>query len=118
MFVIGTRERRLPPPPSVVWRSLFHPYEPASRPWLELLDDEQPPTILHADEPTQIVWSSLWSSRPHDLVRFELRSVGVQTALRWTLESPDAPPDASKTGHLRHRMNYLINERLRRSYGQ
>jgi hypothetical protein len=99
-------------------RVRFDPYEPASRPWLELLDDEQPPTILRADEPTQIIWSSLWPSRPRDFVRFELRAAGAETALRWTLESPDAPPDASKAGHLRRRMNYLINERLRRSYGQ
>jgi hypothetical protein len=118
LFLIGTRERRLPPPPLVVWRSLFDPHQSGARPWLDLLDDERPPTIVLVEEPTLIVWSSLWPSRPRDLVRFDLRASGVETALRWTLTSPDEPPDASRTGHLRRRMNVLINERLRRSYGQ
>ena len=118
VFVIGTRERRLPPPPSVVWRSLFDPHQSGARPWLDLLDDEQEPTIVLVDAPILVVWSSLWPSRPRDLVRFDLRAAGVETALRWTLISQDEPPVASRTGHLRRRMNVLINERLRLSYGQ
>jgi hypothetical protein len=59
VFVIGTRERRLPSPPPVVWRSLFDPHQSAERPWLDLLDDEQEPTIVLVDAPILVVWSLL-----------------------------------------------------------
>ena len=32
--------------------------------------------------------------------------------------SPDPAPDASRTGYLRHRLNYLVFADLRFSYGQ
>lgn len=42
----------------------------------------------------------------------------AETALRWTLTTEAEPPDQSTTGHLRYRMNKLINADLRFSYGQ
>ena len=33
-------------------------------------------------------------------------------------ETPNGAPDASKAGHIRYRMNVLINRDLRYSYGQ
>ena len=95
----------------------MEPRDPRARPWFDLLDDEQDPMILDAIEPTLVVWSSLWPSRPNDVVRFELRDAGTGTAARWTLETPDDAPNASKTGHLRYRMNYLIFGSLQMSYG-
>ena len=117
-YEIGRRERRLPAPPHVVWRSLADPHQPGARPWLRLLADEIEPRVLVAQEPELVVWSSLWPRRPDDVLTFDLRPAGPETALRWTLTTPDPPPDDSPTGHLRHRVNHLLWSDLRLSYGQ
>ena len=54
-----------------------------SRPWLELLDDEQWPTVLGAD-----------------------------------LRVDEPVPDDALIGHLRKRLNQLINANLRYAFGQ
>jgi hypothetical protein len=97
---------------------LTKPHEPGARSWLELRADETEPKIIEASEPTFVVWTSLWPSRPDDVIRFDLRPSGGGTALRWTLSTPGAIPDAPEVGRLRHRMNFLINAQLRFSYGQ
>ncbi|PXX59158.1 hypothetical protein DFR70_11275 [Nocardia tenerifensis] len=119
MIEFGSRARRLPAPPFVVWESLTRPRRPGARPWLELLADEVEPRVLASDEPDLVVWSSLWVSRPLDQVRFDLAAVGRGgTLLRFTLLTPVEAPDQSKTGHLRRRVNYLVFGALRLSYGQ
>ncbi|MFI6042915.1 hypothetical protein ACIA8C_14840 [Nocardia sp. NPDC051321] len=119
MIEIGARARRLPAPPFVVWESLTEPRRAQGRAWLVLLDDEVEPRVLEADKPGRVVWSSLWPSRPHDQVHFELTAVaGGDTLLRFTLLTPDEAPDQSKTGHLRRRLNHLLFADLRFSYGQ
>ncbi len=40
------------------------------------------------------------------------------TDLRWTLYVDEPVPDQSLTGHMRKRLNELINANLRYSYGQ
>ena len=94
------------------------PRMPGARSWLNLLDDEVEPTILDAEKPIRVVWSSLWPSRPNDQVHLELSAAGGETLLRFTLLTPDELPDASKTGHLRRRVNHLLFADLRCSYGQ
>lgn len=118
MIEIGSRAQKLPAPPSVVWESLVDPHQPAARPWLNLLTDEVEPRVLSADEPSRVVWSSLWPSRPDDEVHFALADVAGETLLRFTLLTPGEMPDPSKTGHLRRRLNYLLFADLRFSYGQ
>jgi hypothetical protein len=110
---LGSRARTQPPPPHIVWESLAAPGS-----WLELLDDEVAPRILEATKPDVVVWSSLWPSRPDDLIRFDLTPSGTETSLRWTLTTSGEPPDESKLGHLRFRLNLLINKTLRHTYGQ
>lgn len=88
-----------------------------ARPWLNLLDDEVEPRILDAEKPVRVVWSSLWPSRPNDQLHLEVSAVRGETLLRFTLWTPDEPPDASKTGHLRRRVNHLLFADLRFSYG-
>jgi hypothetical protein len=102
----------------VVWRSLVEPHRPGTRPWLRLLDDEVQPHVVTAEEPRLVVWSSLWPRRPDDVLTFELRPDGAETALCWTLSTTAELPDASLTGHLRHRVNHLLWSDLRLSYGQ
>jgi hypothetical protein len=119
VHVIGSREKVLPAPPHIVWRSLARPHDPAARPWLRLDEDEVEPRVLVAEEPGLVVWSSLWPRRPDDVVRLELRAVADGgTALRWTMTTEDEPPDASATEHFRHRLDHLLWADLRLSYGQ
>jgi hypothetical protein len=118
MIELGSKTHKLPAPQRVVWESLTHPHKQGTRPWLNLLSDEIEPEILVAEEPNRLVWSSLWPSRPHDQVLLELSSLGVETALTFTLLTPEEPPEASKLGHLRKRLNHLFGADLRFSYGQ
>ena len=119
MIEVGTRRRGQPAPPHVVAESLQQPDRDPARPWLRLLADEQPPRVIEARPPELVVWSSLWPTRPDALVRFDLASDRRGgTDVRWTLLVAEPVPDASKLGHLRKRLNQLINADLRYSYGQ
>ena len=118
MIEIGSKARKLPAPPHIVWQSLTEPRRHGARPWLNLLPDETDPRVLEAEHPMHVVWSSLWPSRPNDRVQFDLAAVGSETLLRFTLLTPDDPPDQSKSGHLRGRLNQLLFADLRFSYGQ
>ncbi|MFE3028791.1 SRPBCC family protein [Nocardia tengchongensis] len=119
MIEIGSRARSLPAPPATVWRSLVDPTQPSTRPWLNLLADEMKPTVSSADEPSTVVWSSLWPSRPDDQIHFDLETAADGgTLLRFTLLAAGDAPDQSKIGHLRFRLNQLLFADLRYSYGQ
>ncbi|MEV4723884.1 hypothetical protein [Micromonospora humida] len=116
---VGSRERAQPPPPAIVFEALTHPDRDPARPWLLLLDDEQPPRVLEAAYPDLVVWSSLWLRRPDAQVRFELAFDGRSgTMVRWRLLVTEPLPDASLLGHLRKRLNQLINADLRYAFGQ
>jgi hypothetical protein len=117
--VLGSRERQLPAPPHIVWRSLSQPHELGTREWLRLLDDEIEPQVLEAEEPSLVVWSSLWPRRPDDVVRLELSAAaGGGTSLRWTMTTEADPPDDGFVGHVCFRLNHLLWSDLRLSYGQ
>jgi hypothetical protein len=115
---IGSRARTQPPPPHIVFESLIEPNRDPARPWLALLDDEQPPTILAATFPHKITWSSLWTRRPDAVIEFDLSGDASGTRLRWTLCVNEAAPDDALVGHMRKRFNELINANLRYTYGQ
>lgn len=101
-----------------MWESLVDPHRPGARPWLDLRSDEVEPGVVEAEKPGHVVWSSLWPSRPNDLIEFELLPDGDQTRLGYKLLTPDEPPDESTTSHLRRRMSELLYADLRHSYGQ
>ncbi|WP_344932529.1 hypothetical protein [Actinoplanes nipponensis] len=95
------------------------PLRDPTRSWLRLLDDELPPRLIDFEEPNVLVWSSLWSKRPDARVRFDLAPDGAAgTLLRWTLLVEEPLPDPSLLGHLRKRLNELINANLRYTFGQ
>jgi hypothetical protein len=116
---VGSRKRNQPAPPHVIFEALTEPDRGPTRPWLVLLDDEQRPRTLQAERPGLVVWSSLWTSRPDAVVRFDLPSDGGGgTDLRWTLLLNDPDPEPPLLGHLRKRLNLLINANLRFTFGQ
>jgi hypothetical protein len=115
----GSRERSQPAPPHVIFEALTVPDRDPARPWLLLLADERPPRLIDAERPNLVVWSSLWEKRPDAQVRFDLAPDGAAgTRLRWTLLVVEPLPDPSLLGHLRKRLNELINANLRRTFGQ
>jgi hypothetical protein len=118
MEEIGSRRRNQPAPPAVVFDDLCDPKPRAVRPWLLLLDDEITPTVIESHRPDKVVWSSLWVKPPDARVQFDLEDGDGGTDLRWTLYVDEPVPDPPLTGHMRKRMNELINANLRYSYGQ
>lgn len=119
MLEAGRRQRTQPAPPHVIFDVLAAPESDSARQWLFLLDDEQPPRIIDAEKPNLLVWSSLWEKRPDARIRFDLASDDAAgTQLRWTLLIDEPMPDPSLLGHLRKRLNKLINADLRYTFGQ
>lgn len=113
----GSRWRAQPAPPHVVAESLCEPDRDPARPWLHLQGDEQRPTVVEADLPRLVVWSSLWPRQPEAVVRFDLAAEETGgTDLRWTLLVAELP-DESRLRHYRKRLNQLINANLRYTYG-
>jgi hypothetical protein len=116
---VGARRRAQPAPPHVLFQTLTAPDRDPARPWLVLLDDERPPDVVEARAPDRLVWSSLWPRRPDALIRFELPPApDGGTDLRWALLVDEPAPSASLLGHLRRRLNQLVNANLRYSLGQ
>jgi hypothetical protein len=115
---IGRRKRNQPAPPQIVFAALSNPDEDPSRPWLELLDDEQRPRVIQAEPPSVLVWSSLWVKRPDATLRFDLPLGQGGTDLCWTLYVDEPVPDDALVGHMRKRVNQLINANLRFRFGQ
>lgn len=120
MREIGSRRRNQPAPPHIILEALTQPHRDPQRPWLVLLDDEVAPRVLEAASPDTVVWSSLWKRRPDAVIRFALAwdRAGCGTELRWTLEVEEPIPDDALVGHMRKRLNELINANLRYSFGQ
>lgn len=118
MIEYGNRARNLPAPPSVVWRDLVEPRSEGVRPWLRLMADELPPRVIESENPGRVIWSSLWPTRPDDQIVFELSAEGGGSSLRFRLLAVGDPPDDSKTGHIRKRINHLLFADLRFTYGQ
>lgn len=118
MLEAGNRRRSQPAPPHAIFEALTEPDRDPTRPWLLLLDDEQPPRTLQAKKPDLVVWSSIWRKRPDAIVRFELPPDGAAgTNLRWILLLENPMPEPSLTGHMRKRLNQLINANLRFTFG-
>jgi hypothetical protein len=117
MEAIASRRRNQPAPPHVIFDDLCDPHRQPIRPWLILLDDEVEPTVVESDRPHRVVWSSLWLKRPDARLQFELADGHGGTDLCWTLYADEPLPDPALTGHLRKRVNELINANLRYTYG-
>ncbi len=115
---VGRRKRNQPAPPHIVFEALTQPDRDPARPWLHLLDDEIRPRVVQANEPSLVVWSSVWIKRDDATIRFDLPAGGHGTDLRWTLLVDEPVPDDAPLGHMRKRLNQLINANLRYTFGQ
>jgi hypothetical protein len=116
---IGRRRRSQPAPPHVVFAALSDVDRDHDRPWLQLLADEQRPRVLHSEKPSALTWSSLWIKRPDATVTFDLPLCSDGgTDLEWALHVDAPAPDDALVGHLRKRLNELINANLRYTFGQ
>ena len=102
-----------------MFEALSQPDRDPNRPWLDLLDDEQHPQVLRARAPSMLVWSTLFIKRSDATVTFDLplRADGG-TDLQWTIHVDEPAPDDALTGHMRKRLNQLINANLRHTFGQ
>lgn len=118
MIEIGSRRRSQAPPPHILYEALTAPDRDPNRPWLDLLHDEQRPRVIRAESPALVVWSSLWTKRPDAIVRFELSGGPSGTDMRWTLFVAEPVPDDALIGHMRQRLNVLINANLRYTFAQ
>lgn len=83
-----------------------------------MLDDEQLPAVGQTVEFTLVTWSSLWLKRPDAVIRFDLNGGASGTDLRWTIFVDEPSPYDALVGHMRKRMNQLINANLRYTFGQ
>lgn len=100
---IASKQRNQPASPAAVFDDLMTPDRQPSRPWLNLLDDEVAQTVLASDQPTFVVWSSLWTRRPDAQVRFDLVPGRGGTDLRWALLIEPPGPDDRLGRALRRR---------------
>jgi hypothetical protein len=116
--ILGDRRRPQPAPPRYLFEALTRPHRDPARPWLKLLDDEIEPAVIDAHEYDLVVWSSIWRLHPSARIRFELEPDGEHgTQLRWVLMD-EADPGPSSVGHMRKRVQQLINAELRFTFGQ
>lgn len=113
--VIGSRRRAQAPPPHVVFEAVTQPHRQPSRPWLLLQDDEHEPQIVEQRVPDLVVWTSLWPKHPSARITLDLLPElnGGGTDMRWTLVVDEPAPDDAVIGHLRYRLNELVNRDLR-----
>ncbi|MFN8076752.1 MAG: hypothetical protein U0Q15_15225 [Kineosporiaceae bacterium] len=118
MIEIGARTLRLPAPPRVVHADLAAPATDGPRAWWRPLDDERLPTVIDAVAPSSLAWTGMWLRRPDAAVRFELAAEDSGTRLAWRLLVEEPEPEAGLVGHLRLRVNRVLNADLRFSYGQ
>ena len=113
----GSRTKRLPAPPHVVWDDLVARKAAGLRAWLLLREDEVVPEVLESQRPDRVVWSSLWPGRPGDRVELTMAPADGGTAVTFRLLTADEPPDERLRRHLLYRMNELLYRDLRYSYG-
>ena len=85
--------------------------------WLEPEKEELRPRVVAATKPSQVVWSSLFKSRPRDRIRFDIEPDGSGSKVRWTLLSGQTA-DANEIRAMKYRINQLINGRLRDAFDQ
>ena len=117
MLELISREKSQAPPPHIIWETLVDPHRPGARAWLTIERGEVAPQVVESEPPGHVVWSSIWPDRPLDRIRFVIQEGGSGSVLRWILETDGEPPDETRLGQMRYRINQLINGQMRDSFG-
>lgn len=111
-----SRRRQQPAPPHVVIASLASPSLTNVRAWLTLAGDEADPRTSTAER--TVTWVRFWPSFPDVSVQFQVDdSDDGGSQVRWTLVGID-DLDEGVVATLAKRVDYLVNDRLRKSFGQ
>lgn len=106
------------PPPWVIWEALRDPWSMQGREWFDLHQGEIAPTIVEAERPHLVVWTSIWSDHPELRIRFDLVPAGAGSFVTWTLLGLAGALDEDDVGRRRYRLNQLISGRLRDTFDQ
>ena len=106
--VFGDRSHRFAPPAWVMFDALTVDLDK----WLDLAPGEVRPTVLEAERPRRVVWSSFWPVSPDDTVELLLAAEGPGTLLRFIWRSP-SPPDDRGIAITRQRLNQKLAGDLR-----
>ncbi len=118
MKTLASRRKTQAPPPSAMFEALTQPRRKGARPWLFLTGDEEEPTVLEAQPPSRVVWSSLWQDRPDDRIVFLIDTDPLcGSVVEWQLQS-ESEAEVGTLRHLRYRLNELVNRDLRNSFDQ
>jgi hypothetical protein len=105
------------PPPWVVWEALRDPTQSTrSWRWLVPRSGEVMPSVLSATRPGSVEWSSIWEDHRNLRIKFEIESRGAGSFVRWRLFGQPNQLDADDVARRRHRLNELINGRLRKYF--
>jgi uncharacterized protein YndB with AHSA1/START domain len=111
---VRQRSKTQAPPPWKVFEALVDPDHGARWQWLALASDEVALRIVEASRPSLVVWSSIFSDRPDNLIRYEIESDGgAGTRLTWILLATEPETDRFMSQQMRYRLNLLINGNLR-----
>ncbi len=115
---LARRGKSQAPPPWVVWEALCDPWNMGEREWFDVQPGEVAPTVIEAERPRLVVWSSIWAGQPELRVRFDLEADGAGSFVTWTLLGPAGELAERDLRPRRYRLNQLINGRLRDAFDQ
>jgi hypothetical protein len=117
-IALAQRGKTQPPPSWVIWELLCDPFRSDDRPWFDVRDGEQPPTILSSKKHQRVTWSSIWSDHPELTIEFQIEPRGPGSDVTWTLFGPEGCLDDDDIRRRRYRLNQLINGQLRDTFDQ
>lgn len=120
MIEIGRRKRNQPAPPHAVFEAMTHLDRDPDRPGWICSTTRFARKLCTSIRRRLVVWSSLWVKRPDARIRFDLPpdANALGTDLCWTLLVDEPAPADALVGHMRKRLNQVINANVRYTFGQ
>jgi hypothetical protein len=114
LIELAKREKAQDPPAWVVWEALSDP-STSTRGWLWFVAQagEVMPTVLSAEKPHSVEWSSIWNDHPDLRIRFEIVAGRAGSFVTWRLFGRPHQLEPHDVRRRRYRLNQLINGQLR-----
>ena len=114
MVELAHRRKSHAPPRQIVWEALVDPMKVSrGRVWFDLQPDEVAPTILSADTPREVHWSSIWTDEPDLRIEFGIEASNSGSVVTWRLFGLEGQLDPQDVKDRRYRLNQLVNGNLR-----